>query len=214
MTSDDIYNDLYGVSPGVIAVIMALFTILTPYAIVPSWWVLGYPLYLEPDIIYSLFWALGGSEWTWHLYVFTVYNPLLLWTTLPLGFVNAIYALKIVRYYQDRATKDSVLRWAGAAFMVPIIVMYIQGQTWILLGLFDPTILWGSFSGGYFGPIPIQIAAGLLLIHRIRAPELVTPWTDPERDESWWIEEEPEVSCVGRVSMTLEELDEIYQIWD
>jgi hypothetical protein len=36
----------------------------------------------------------------------------------------------------------------------------------------------------------------------------------PDRDESWFIEEEIEESCVGKLFITMEELDEIYKVWD
>jgi len=216
MTSDAIYNDLYGISPGAVAAIMGFFTLLTPYGILPSWWALGYPFpYPETNILYSLFWAFGLYAGKAGLHNYVVYNPALLWTTLPLSLCNVIFALKVVRYYQDRTSKDSVLRWAFAAFIVPILAMFFQGATWTLIGfLFDPAMAFGTGFHPYFGPIPIQIAVGLFIVCRIRAPELVTPWTDPERDESWWIEEEIEEFYVGKLFITMEELDEIYQIWE
>ncbi|MFX1331822.1 MAG: hypothetical protein ACFE9W_09710 [Promethearchaeota archaeon] len=216
MTSDDIKNDLYGVSPGVIAAIMGLFTILTPYGILPSWWVLGYPFVNpEMDFIYSFLWAFSSHAGGIGLHNYVFYNPALLWATLPLSICNVIFGLKVVRYYQDRTSKDSVLRWACAAFIVPILALFFQGTVWTLIGfLFDPTMVFGTGFHPYFGPIPIQIAVGLFIVYRIRAPELVTPWTDPERDESWWIEEDFEESYVGKLFITIEELDEMYQSWE
>jgi membrane protein implicated in regulation of membrane protease activity len=216
MTTDDIYSDLYGVSPGVIAAIMGVSTLLTPYGVLPSWWVLGYPfVYPEPDFIYSLLWVLGPRAGSWGLHNFVVSNPTLLWATFPLGICNVIFALKVVRYYQDKTSKDSVLRWAIAAFIVPIFALFLQGIIWIVIGfLFDPAMAVGTGPLPYFGPIPIQIAVGLFIVYRIPAPELVTPWRDPDRDESWFIEEEIEESCVGKLFITMEELDEIYKVWD
>jgi hypothetical protein len=216
MTAEGIYNDLYGVSPGIIAAIMGIFTLVMPYGILPSWWVLRYPFaYPDTDIVYSLLWAFSPQFPNVILFPFAFYNPALLWTTLPLTLCNVIFAVKVVRYYQDRASKDSVLRWAFAAFAIPIIISYFQGQTWILIGyLFDPTMVLGAGAYPYFGPIQIQIGVGLLIVYRIRPPELVTPWTHPEKDESWWVVEELEESYVGKLFITMEELDEIYQIWD
>ncbi|MHA2193021.1 MAG: hypothetical protein ACXAAR_06290 [Candidatus Thorarchaeota archaeon] len=124
--------------------------------------------------------------------------------------------MKVVRYYQDRTSKDGVLRWAIAAFVVPIFALFLQGIIWIVIGfLFDPAMAVGTGPLPYFGPIPIQIAVGLFIVYRIPAPELVTPWRDPpDRDESWFIEEEIEESCVGKLFITMEELDEIYKVWD
>ncbi|MHA1926292.1 MAG: hypothetical protein ACW974_10290 [Candidatus Thorarchaeota archaeon] len=210
MTTDDIHIDLYGVSSGVIAVIMGFFTLLTPYGAVPGWWVLGdASIFHEPNIVYSLFWVFGLHARNMGFHNFVVYNPALLWTTLPLSLPNVIFAVRVVRYYQNQASKDSVLRWAIAAFIVPFLILCIE--VYMILKILYET---GTFLFTYFGPIPIQIGVGLFIMFRIRAPELVTPWTDPEIDESWWIEEEIEESCVGELFITMEELDEIYKIWD
>ncbi len=216
MTSDDLHNDLYGVNPRVIAAIMGVFTLLTPYGYLPSWWALGYPfVYPEPGFIYSLLWAFSSRAGSVGLHNYVVYNPALLWATLPLSICNVIFALKVVRYYQDRTSKDSVLRWAIVAFIVPILALFVQGAIWIVIGaLFDPTIAFGAGFQPYFGPIPIQIAVGLFIVYHIPAPELVTPWTAPERDESWWIEEDIEESHFAELFITMEELDEIYKMWD
>lgn len=208
MTTDNIYQDLYGVSPGVIAAIMGLFTLLTPYGVMPGWWFLGNDsVYPEANILYSLFWVLSLQSTNVGLHNFVAYNPALLWTTLPLSLPNVIFALRVVRYYQNRASKDSVLRWALIALFAPMLLLCIE-LLWILEILYETT------DYIYYGPIPIQIAVGLFIMYRIRAPELATPWTEPERDESWWIEEGIEESCVGKLFITMEELDEIYKIWD
>ncbi|MFW9805079.1 MAG: hypothetical protein ACFFFC_20700 [Candidatus Thorarchaeota archaeon] len=208
MTTDNIYQDLYGVSPGVIAAIMGLFTLLTPYGVMPGWWFLGNDsVYPEANILYSLFWVLSLQSTNVGLHNFVAYNPALLWTTLPLSLPNVIFALRVVRYYQNRASKDGVLRWALIALFAPMLLLCIE-LLWILEILYETT------DYIYYGPIPIQIAVGLFIMYRIRAPELATPWTEPERDESWWIEEGIEESCVGKLFITMEELDEIYKIWD
>jgi hypothetical protein len=208
MTTDDTDNDLYGVSPGVIAAIMGFFTLLTPYAVVPGWWLIGTTfVYPEASIAYSLLWAFSLQSTNIGLHNFVTYNPALLWTTLPLSLPNVIFAMKVVRYYQNRASKDSVLRWALFALIIPMSILCIQ-LLWIV------EILYRTTAYIYYGPIPVQIAIGLFIVYLIRAPELVTPWTDPERDESWWIEEEIEESCVGKLFVTMEELDEIFKIWD
>jgi hypothetical protein len=168
---------------------MGVSTLLTPYGVLPSWWVLGYPfvypepdfiysllwavlgypfVYPEPDFIYSLLWALGPRAGSWGLHNFVVSNPTLLWATFPLGICNIIFALKVVRYYQDRTSKDGVLRWAIAAFVVPIFALFLQGIIWIVIGfLFDPAMAVGTGPLPYFGPIPIQIAVGLFIVYRI-----------------------------------------------
>jgi hypothetical protein len=138
------------------------------------------------------------------------FNPALLWATFPVSMCNVIFALKVVRYYQDRTSKDSVLRWACAALFIPILALFLH----MIAYLFDPTMGFGTSLQPYYGPIPIQIAVGLFIVYRIRAPELVIPWTDPEKDESWFIEEEIEESYVGKLFITIEELDEIYKMWD
>ncbi|MFX1331820.1 MAG: hypothetical protein ACFE9W_09700 [Promethearchaeota archaeon] len=210
MTTDDIYHDLYGVSPGVIAAVMGVLTLLTPYAILPSWLilgVLGYPsVYPEHDFMYSLLWAFDSRVGNAGLQSFVFFNPALLWATFPLSICNIIFALKVVKYYQGRASKDSVLRWACAALLIPVLALFV----YMIEYLFNPTIVFGP----YYGPIPIQIAVGLFILYHFHAPELVTPWTNPEKDESWFNEEEIEETCVGKLFITMEELDEIYKIED
>ena len=214
MTTDSIYQDLHGVSPRVVAAIMGVVTLLTPYGLLPSWLVLGvlgYPyVYAEPDFLYSLLWAFGSRVGSVGLQSFVFFNPALLWATFPVSICNVIFALKVVRYYQDRASKDSVLRWACAALFVPILALSIHMMAY----LSDSAMWFGTIPQPFYGPIPIQIAVGLFIVYRIRAPELVTAWKDPERDESWFLEEEIEESRVGKIFITMEELDEIYNIWD
>jgi hypothetical protein len=44
--------------------------------------------------------------------------------------------------------------------------------------------MFGSFVILY--PIPLQFAIGLIILHRIEGPEVISPWSGMRLDLSWW----------------------------
>ncbi|TFG32369.1 hypothetical protein EU527_10220 [Candidatus Thorarchaeota archaeon] len=165
--------ELYGVSPGTVAVIMILVTLFLPVGGVnlvnpiPS---LSGGL---PPFIYSALWAifLGDIMSLWYLF-----NPLyflsIIWLTIPLSLMNILYIRQILRYFMGSSSRYSVVMVGLLSLIVPTI-----------LSLY---ITLAGFPLGLVIPIPIQFVTGLVLLHKFREPELIAPWSGVYIDWSWW----------------------------
>ncbi|MFX1332002.1 MAG: hypothetical protein ACFE9W_10610 [Promethearchaeota archaeon] len=178
-------SDLYGVSPTIIAEIMAFVTIFTPYAIIPAQWAwlfLTDVFYSQP-LFYSLLWVFT-PRFHDNLLIALI-QPEILWSTVPYSLFNIVFAVKVVRYYQGKANKFSVIKYGLVSLMIPSILL-----TCVLsFGSSDLVVL------GPVWPIPIQFLVGLALLHFVSGPT-----TAREEEES-----------VRKVSLTMEELDEMYE---
>ena len=154
--------DIIGVDPGTIAVIMGLVTIAVPYGVVPTFSILSNgntTFVLFQPIFYSLLWIVGSLPSS----ISSSYNFYFTWTTIPFSFINLLFFWQIVRYYQGKCTKNGVA-WIGAfSITLPTILATAT------FGIFTPFAFFP-----YIVPIPIQLIAGLILMHRIPGPEFVT----------------------------------------
>ncbi len=104
--------ELYGVSPGVIRLIMFLVTVFSPFGFFPGFerGIFG-AYYLLPGI-YGLFWI--------------IFNP---FVYLPLCLLNILYAHQVVRYYQARSSKDSVYLLGTLSVLLPtVIILYFSSM--------------------------------------------------------------------------------------
>ncbi|MFX1561546.1 MAG: hypothetical protein ACFFBL_13235, partial [Promethearchaeota archaeon] len=118
--------ELYGVSPGVIAIIMFVVTSVVPCGYVPSGIdVIGY-LWAGP-FAYSLLWVLFFPT-GFHGFALGFLFPELLIVTFPLCILNIAYARWIVRVYQDKSTKYTALVTGLLSILLPTaIVLYVGG---------------------------------------------------------------------------------------
>lgn len=103
--------ELYGVSPGIIRMIMFIVTIFSPFGFIPvsagMFW-----FYLVQSGIYGLFW------------IFV--NP---FVYLPLCLLNIYYAHWIVKYYQARSSRNSVHLLGLLSIILPtVILLFISGM--------------------------------------------------------------------------------------
>ncbi|MGD9395069.1 MAG: hypothetical protein PVJ05_01440 [Candidatus Thorarchaeota archaeon] len=147
--------ELYGVSPGIIRLIMIIVTVFSPFGFIPGFerGVFGV-FYMLPGM-YGLFWILV--------------NP---FVYLPLCLLNILYAHRLVRYYQAKSSRDSVYLMGLLSVLLPTaIILYISG-------------MFGSFIIIY--PLPLQFIIGLIILHRIEGPEVISPWSGMRLDLSWW----------------------------
>jgi hypothetical protein len=61
--------------------------------------------------------------------------------------------------------------------MLPtLIILFISGMS-------------GSFVILY--PIPLQFLIGLIILHRLEGPEVISPWSGMRLDLSWWKRRRP-----------------------
>jgi hypothetical protein len=155
-------RDLYGISPGVIAVFMAFVTVFLPSGLVPvPAEYLSYTVYFV--MVYSPLWVyatdfsyLGFAGYTG----FFIFNPSYIAQQAVLSAFNLLFLWCIVRYYQGRTSKKTVIA-VGLLSLVPPAVMPL-------------VISFGSHLL-YRGPLPIQFAVGMLLLIRVRGPIEVLP---------------------------------------
>jgi len=142
--------ELYGVSPGVIALIMFIVSLIFPLGFIAT--EIGIPIFLIMVLFYP--------------FIF-----------LPLTILNILFVIWIVRYYQAKASKNSVLMLGLLSIILPtMFALYITG-------------LFGQFMVIY--PIPIQFIVGLIILWRIEGPEVISPWSGMRLDLSWWKRDQP-----------------------
>jgi hypothetical protein len=146
MSSDEYLTEveLYGVSPGVIAFIMIVISVVFPVALIP----LG-PNFFFPVMIL-------------HAFIYPLPN-------LPLTVLNILFAYWVVRYYQAKSSKDSVIVLGMLSLMLPTLIgLSITGLSITIY------------------PVPIQFIVGLILLWKFDGPEVISPWSGIRLDLSWW----------------------------
>jgi hypothetical protein len=126
--------DLYGVEPGFIAIIMLFVSLVFPIGFILEGGI--FPISLILAIVYPL-------------------------PVLPITILNILYAYWIVRFYQDKSTKDSVFILGLLSIILPtVIFLSITGMM-------------GSFIVLY--PFPIQFITGTVILWKIEKPEVISP---------------------------------------
>jgi len=112
--------------------------------------------------IFGFYYGIYGLFWI-------LLNP---FVYLPLCLLNILYAHRLVRYFQATGSRDSVYLIGLLSVLLPtLIILYVSG-------------MFGSFVILY--PIPLQFLIGLILLHRIEGPEVISPWSGMRLDLSWW----------------------------
>ena len=145
------------------SLIMALATVVPPYAIFLNGFG-GYEGHMSVDVTtYALFWAIyPPASGVGGLHVLTYVS---LTSSLSLGFFNIIFAFQVIRYIKGKTRKKSTLVAGALTLVLPIISLLAAWPVMISLGFFV-----------YIGPIPIQLATGLLLMHLAGPKEITSPW--------------------------------------
>ena len=148
----------------------------------------------------AVFWHGGGyDDSSWHIYIsiiaitwvylhldkgITVFgissegliilNPTAIITTSIFWVFHALFALYIIRYYQEQTSKRSVLLIGGFTLLLPLMNT-IQALDFLRMsGLIV-----------YIGPIPIQLIIGLLVIRLKTREKDVTTEDTYSSSEPW-----------------------------
>lgn len=163
---EDEYLDMYGVSPCMIAFLMTLVTLLSPYA--------SYHV----EFVFFGFFIMPGlyaPAWVW-FYGFSpgihFLNPFFSFTTFLLGIPNLVFLVWIIRYYQGKTSRFNAITVGAVSVLFPLLVALSS------LNL--------EFLTVYNGPVPIQFIIGLVLLYRIEGPELKTAWEGQLHNQKWW----------------------------
>ncbi|MHA1904114.1 MAG: hypothetical protein ACXAB6_08700 [Candidatus Thorarchaeota archaeon] len=111
-------------------------------------------------------------------YGFYFLDPLALFSTFPIWFLSAIFAIQIVRYRMGKADGKKT-RLLG---IISLILPAIYG----VMGL--PAVVQAGVLA-YVGPIPLQFLVGYILLRYSTYWEPESPFEQAD-SESWWEKEE------------------------
>jgi len=115
--------ELFGTSPSVIAFFMILISLIVPIGIIldNAAYIFGYGMFYTDFIIYGLIWSYTLKI---HYSSFTFFKFILsnIWFSIPLTIFNVLYIRQIIRYYQGKCTRYSVI-WVGLlSIVLPTLV--------------------------------------------------------------------------------------------
>ncbi len=147
--------------PKYASLIMALATVVPPYTTF-LYGFGGHDGHVS-IAIYALFWAIYPPESS--LGGLQVLNYYSLTAGLMLGFFNIIFAFQVIRYIRGKTSKRSTLVAGALTLVLPILSLVAALPVMLSSGVFV-----------YIGPIPIQLATGLLLMHLAGPKEITSPW--------------------------------------
>lgn len=141
----------------------------------------------------------GGFDDSWHIYIsvialtwvylppeqdiivfglssggFHILNPGVILTTSIVWVFNALFALYVIKYYQGRTSRRTVLLTAVLSILLPLFNV-IQALD----------ILQRSELLVYIGPIPIQLVVGLLLVRQKTLDKDVSSEPVDSSSEPW-----------------------------
>jgi hypothetical protein len=151
--------ELVGVSPGVIAIFMTFLTLIVPLGFFTSNVIVLFDWYIGPGV-YALFWAFGHTPGSWGIIPFHFFSPTFLKLAFTLGIFNILYVVQIVRYYQGKVSKNSVIMVGIISLAYPTVFALVS--TAISLSLVMVGAVW---------PIPAQFLVGLIFIFMLPGPE-------------------------------------------
>jgi hypothetical protein len=153
-------RELRGISPGVIAILMAFVTVFLPSGLVPvPAQYLSHIVYFV--MVYSPLWvyatdfsSMGFAGYTG----FFFFNPSYILQQALLSSLNFLFLWFIVRYYQGKTSSRAAIA-VGLLSLIPPAAMPF------LIGLGSHLV--------YRGPLPFQFVIGMLLLLKVRGPEEV-----------------------------------------
>ncbi|MBD3159424.1 MAG: hypothetical protein GF309_11590 [Candidatus Lokiarchaeota archaeon] len=169
-------------TPWQIAAIMFLVTLLAPLGS----YCYAYQLSSRgPEIrvsVYAMMWALGPGTSSDETRIFGVYssefrlrslNEIL--TSSPLWMFNVFFAIQIVRFCKDEASKHSALILGPLTLLVPTFMTLVTFGYVMRYIMTTGHLVW-------VGPAPIQLVVGLLLM-KYSGPWKITKIWDDEPDD-------------------------------
>jgi len=146
------------------SIIIALATVVPPYTTF-LYGFGGHSGHIDHVSIatYALLWAIYPPESS--MSGLQVLNYYALSTGLPLGFFNIIFAFQVIRFTRGATSKRNTLLVGALTLVLPITSLIVTLPAMVSSGFFV-----------YIGPIPIQLAAGLLLMYLAGPKEPTSPW--------------------------------------
>jgi len=160
---EDSRPELFGTNPRVIAILMAIVTLVVPFGYLPSYSIIFFGGASLSSGIYGLLWSFGDAIDLGYGYNgFHFLTPDLTVITIVLSIFNLLFAREVVMYYQGKTSKKWVLFMGAMSLIYPAL--------FALVSLILPILaMWGII-----WPIPVQLIFGLILLLKIPGPELIT----------------------------------------
>ena len=141
------------------SIIMALATVMPPHTTL-VYGIDGQSVYI---VIIALFWAIYPPVAA--VSGFRMLDDYSLPGGFYIGFFNIVFAFMVIRFIRGDSSKRKTLAVGALTTLIPLVSLVF---TWPLM------VSKESFP--YLGPIPIQLAIGLLLMRFIGPKEPTTPW--------------------------------------
>jgi hypothetical protein len=92
------------------------------------------------------------------------------------GVFNILFAIWFARFYRQTASTRSTVFLGSLTLLVPSILAAVA---WVGL---PPDVALGV----YMGPVPIQLATGLLLMYLVKRVRIGELWDDSLASSDWW----------------------------
>jgi len=154
--------DLEKLTERQVANILAVFTLAAPFGV---FWQ-GARLSVVETAIYASIWVLRFKNGSF--YAFHIFDLGYTFTAVSTGVFNILFALQIIRCFKRDGSRRVAYVLGALTLLLPLwlgisMMLYVLENFGILL---------------YMGPIPIQLALGLLILQKTELKILTSPWND------------------------------------
>ncbi|MFW9919648.1 MAG: hypothetical protein ACFFED_08615 [Candidatus Thorarchaeota archaeon] len=173
-----------------ITVAMLVVTLIIPAAIIPGGGHYSGNEIVRGAAIVALLWICRLSYWMIDsstgilIEGMDIVNPIFMLSAFIISIFNILFAIQVVRFCQSKSSK-------GIAFVLGILSLIfpvVFNPPWAYEYVLD------FLRAGlpiYYGPIPIQLIIGLLIMRYAGPWKVTEPWNEEkESQENWWSKED------------------------
>jgi len=121
--------------------------------------------------IYSMLWVLRLQHG--EFYAFHVFDLAYSFTAVTTGIFSILFAIQVVRCFKGDASRKLVHILGILTMLFPVVL----GVPMMFTALERYEVLL------YMGPVPIQLAVGILLLRKTEPVMITSPWRDAENEE-------------------------------
>ncbi len=159
-------SDLVGVRPWLMGQIMFFLMMVLPLGSIPieyhvDWW---FPRYAPR--IYGVLWTFDLSPYSYEFALNTMWVDYSFFMLIfPTFILNVIFILALIQYYKGMIDRNITFLVGVLSVLTPVVV------TMLTTGIF-------LAGGEYVGPLPFLFIVGLIMLYRVRGPEIDIPLED------------------------------------
>lgn len=121
--------------------------------------------------IYSMIWVLRLQQGAF--YTFHAFELAYTFTAVSTGIFSILFAIQVVRCFKGDASRKLVHILGILTMLFPVVL----GIPMMFTALERYEVLL------YMGPIPIQLAVGILFLRKTEPVMITSPWRDEENEE-------------------------------